>query len=169
MDLVLVGQFIRDLRKEKGDTQEDLAEKFYVSRRTVSRWETGANLPDIDILIDLADYFNVELREILNGKRKDNMNLEEKDLAMDVANYKEERFKRTKVITLVFLIIGFITLIGTIVMMMLELPDEFYVGFIKGALIGTSLAAFILAILYVTGLFDKFAKAKYNAFHKNNN
>ena len=81
MDLVNVGNFIKELRKEKNITQEELSEKFYVSRRTVSRWETGSNLPDIDVLIELADYFNVDLREILNGKRKDNnMNYEEKEL-----------------------------------------------------------------------------------------
>ena len=54
MDLVKIGEFIKELRKEKNITQDELAEKFYVSRRTVSRWETGSNLPDIDILIELA-------------------------------------------------------------------------------------------------------------------
>lgn len=50
------GEFIRCLRKEKGLTQEQLAECFYVSSRTVSRWETGNNMPDVDTLIELALY-----------------------------------------------------------------------------------------------------------------
>ncbi|MDO4338366.1 MAG: helix-turn-helix transcriptional regulator [Eubacteriales bacterium] len=63
MDQTKAGSFIKELRKEKGLTQEQLAEKFSVSRRTVSRWETGSNLPDLDILIEMADYFDVDLRE----------------------------------------------------------------------------------------------------------
>lgn len=51
MDQIKIGNFLRELRKEKGLTQEQLAEKFNVARRTVSRWETGNNMPDLDILI----------------------------------------------------------------------------------------------------------------------
>ena len=41
-----------------------------VSRRTVSRWETGNNLPDLSILVELADLYDVDLREIFDGERK---------------------------------------------------------------------------------------------------
>ena len=46
-----IGEFLKHLRKEQGLTQEQLAEAFYVSSRTVSRWETGSNMPDLEILI----------------------------------------------------------------------------------------------------------------------
>ena len=48
MDQVKIGDFMKELRKEKGLTQEQTAERFMVNRRTVSRWETGSNLPDLD-------------------------------------------------------------------------------------------------------------------------
>lgn len=70
MDLKKIGQFLKLLRKEKGITQEQFAEIIGVSGRTVSRWETGANMPDLDILIQIADYYEVEIREILDGERK---------------------------------------------------------------------------------------------------
>jgi len=70
MDQIKKGDMIKELRKEKQMTQEQLAEQFNVSRRTVSRWETGNNLPDIDILIEISDYFDVDLRELLDGERK---------------------------------------------------------------------------------------------------
>ena len=65
-----IGEFLKQLRKEKGLTQEQLAEHFYVSFRSVSRWETGSNMPDIDMLIELADFYNVDIREIIDGERK---------------------------------------------------------------------------------------------------
>ena len=52
MDLLKTGNFIKELRKEKGLTQEELAESLGTYRRTVSRWETGRYLPDIDVLLD---------------------------------------------------------------------------------------------------------------------
>ena len=50
MDVRKIGAFLKYLRNEKGITQEQLAEKLGVSGRTVSRWETGNNLPDLSIL-----------------------------------------------------------------------------------------------------------------------
>lgn len=55
MDLAKTGKFLQELRKEHGLTQEQLAEQMGVARRTVSRWETGSNMPDMDILIDLSE------------------------------------------------------------------------------------------------------------------
>ena len=56
MDMKKIGGFLRRLRKEKGLTQEQLAESLFVSGRTVSRWETGTNMPDLSILILLAAF-----------------------------------------------------------------------------------------------------------------
>ncbi|MBE5762265.1 MAG: helix-turn-helix transcriptional regulator, partial [Clostridiales bacterium] len=64
MDTVKFGVFLKTLRKEKDLTQEQLAEMLHVTNRTVSRWETGANLPDIDILITLSDYYKIDMREL---------------------------------------------------------------------------------------------------------
>ena len=61
MDQQKIGQFLRECRKEKGITQEQLAEMLGVTNRSVSRWENGSNLPDLDVLIDMADYYDVEL------------------------------------------------------------------------------------------------------------
>ncbi len=49
MDQKRIGSFLKELRKEKGITQERVAEKLNVSARTVSRWETGRNMPDISL------------------------------------------------------------------------------------------------------------------------
>lgn len=65
-----IGEFLKELRKQKGLTQEQFAEIVNVSNRTVSRWENGNNLPDLDILIEISDYYEIDLRELLNGERK---------------------------------------------------------------------------------------------------
>lgn len=91
------GEFLKRLRREKGLTQEQLAERFYVSSRTVSRWETGSNLPDVGMLIDLADFYEVDIREIIDGERKSEMmNKETKDTLKKVATYVAEKEKRKK-------------------------------------------------------------------------
>ncbi|MGN0713607.1 MAG: helix-turn-helix domain-containing protein, partial [Anaerovoracaceae bacterium] len=55
VDKIKIGNFLRQLRTEKGMTQEDLAEKFGVSSRSVSRWENGNTMPELGILVELAD------------------------------------------------------------------------------------------------------------------
>ena len=69
MDLINIGKFIAELRKEKGLTQEQLGKKIGVTNKTVSRWETGVYLPPADALLALGELFNVSVNEILSGKR----------------------------------------------------------------------------------------------------
>lgn len=91
MNLVKIGKMLQTLRKEKGITQEQLAEKLGVARRTVSRWETGSNMPDLNMLIELSDFYAIDLREILSGERKsEQMNEEMKETVLQVAEYGNE-------------------------------------------------------------------------------
>ncbi len=83
-----IGEFLKHLRKDKGLTQEQLAEEFGVSSRSVSRWENGNTMPDISIIIELADFYDVDIREIICGERKsENMDKELKDTLVTVADY----------------------------------------------------------------------------------
>lgn len=88
MDQKKIGSFLKELRKEKGITQEQFAEILGVSGRTVSRWETGNNMPDISLLIHIAEYFDVSIPEIINGERKsENMNEEVREVAETLSDY----------------------------------------------------------------------------------
>ena len=73
MDQAKIGSFLKELRKEKNLTQEQLAEEFNVASRTVSRWENGNNMPDLSILVELADFYDVDICEIIDGERKSEM------------------------------------------------------------------------------------------------
>ncbi len=64
--------FLTQLRKEQGWTQKDLAERLYVSDKAVSKWERGLSMPDISLLIPLAENLGVTVTELLEGRRMEN-------------------------------------------------------------------------------------------------
>lgn len=70
MDAKAVGQRIARARREKGWTQRQLAEHLHISDRTVSKWERGAGLPDVALLVPLADALGLTVTELLDGARE---------------------------------------------------------------------------------------------------
>ncbi len=70
MDQVKIGAFLKSLRLERKMTQEDAAEIFSVTARTVSRWETGSNMPDMSMISALAGFYEIEIEELFAGERK---------------------------------------------------------------------------------------------------
>ena len=143
MDQKKTGSFLRELRKEKQLTQEQLAERFGVTSRSVSRWETGSNMPDLSILVELADFYDIDIRDIIDGERKgEDMNKEEKERLQLVADYAETE-KNTLLMRLrIFSIVGLVSLIAGLVMLVLggdnNLPVYDY-------LVGSSSASFASA------------------------
>ena len=90
MDPIRIGAFLKELRKEKNLTQEALAGQFGVTQRSVSRWENGTTMPDISLLIELADFYDVDIRVLLRGERKrDEMDEDLKETLEMVAEYTE--------------------------------------------------------------------------------
>lgn len=69
MDQIKTGKFIATLRKEKGLTQEQLGEKLGVTNKTISRWENGNYMPDIEMLSLLSKEFDVSINELISGER----------------------------------------------------------------------------------------------------
>lgn len=66
------GAFVASLRKEQGLTQKELAQKLFISDKAVSKWETGASIPDTALLIPLAEILNVSVTELLECRRSEN-------------------------------------------------------------------------------------------------
>ena len=75
MDQYVTGAVIRDLRKQCGMTQLQLAHLLDVSDKTVSKWETGRGYPDITLLEPIADAFGVSVTELISGNRILNQNV----------------------------------------------------------------------------------------------
>lgn len=156
MNQLKIGKFLKQLRTEKNLTQEQLAESLNVSRRTVSRWETGFNLPDLDILVIMSDFYQVDLRELLEGERR-NEKMDEKmrDTVMKVAEYSNEEKRRASRIVLVFFVLGIVSLLANVIMRMMDFSETFMYGFVDGATIGVALGSMLLGILFVTGAMMK--------------
>ena len=87
MDQVKIGKFISELRKEKKLTQAQLAEKLGVSQKSVSRWETGKNMPDISLLQLLSSELGITVSELLDGERSVTIRKDTEEAINQIINY----------------------------------------------------------------------------------
>ena len=159
MDQTKVGQFLKQLRKEKGITQEEFAEKIGVSGRTVSRWETGSNMPDISLLVEIADFYDVDVREIIEGvKKSEMMNEEIRDTAEKMADYAGAEKSRLLRFAQIFGIIGIIALSVTTILMCMNVSEPSVISFIPVLFAFVALVSMMVMTLYVTGVLRKLIK-----------
>jgi transcriptional regulator with XRE-family HTH domain len=151
MDLQKIGVFLKELRKEKGLTQEQLAETLHVSRRTVSRWETGSNMPDLDLLIELSDLYETDLREILSGERKsEKMNEELKETVLQVADYSNEEKERLLRRMHWLFLAGLIGFIAFLIIVMFDLQDTAPYEAIGSFGLGLAFGMVILGVIFTS-------------------
>ncbi len=155
-----VGKFLKKLRNEKGITQQKLAEELKVSGRTVSRWETGSNLPDISLLVEIADFYQVDVREIIEGERKSEMMDQEiKDVANKMADYAGTEKTRLLAWIQVVGVVGVIVLSVALVLQCVSYHPSISSA---GAVGATFIALITMAIvtLYVVGVLETIIKRK---------
>ena len=69
MDMIKMGTFLQKLRKEKGLTQDQLGEVLHISGKTISRWEPGAYMPPVEMLLALSELYGVSMNELVSGER----------------------------------------------------------------------------------------------------
>ena len=161
MDQQKAGSFLKELRHEKEMTQEQLAQVFNVSSRTISRWENGTNLPDISLLVEIADFYDVDVREIIEGERKSEMmDKEVRDVATKMADYaNEEKGKLLRSIQIISFA-GVLVLLLSIVLQTAASDEQYPPNY--EALFTSFIALIIMGVitLYVTGLLEKIVKHK---------
>ena len=158
MDQKKTGQFLKTLRNEKGITQEQLAKHFNVSNRTVSRWETGSNLPDISLLVEIADFYDVDVREIIDGERKSEMmDKETREVAGKMAAYAgNEKSNLLRFIQVASIAGVFLSLFAMVLQGLSYEPDLRR----SGAMFATFAVFIVMCVtsLYVTGLLQRISK-----------
>ena len=150
MDLIKIGKFIAEKRKNIKLTQQELADKLYVTDRAVSKWERGLSLPDADKMLDLCSILDISVNELLSGEMIDKENYEKKTEELILKLAQQEELKNKKLMTnmWVLLITVFISYIGIITLACTLLEE----GITLGTIIFISTAFFVLVAFYALKL-----------------
>ena len=132
MDLMKIGKFIADCRKKKKITQEQLAEKLYVTDRAVSKWERGLSLPDAGKMLDLCNILDISVNELLNGEKIDMKDYNKKTEELLVEMAKQEEIKNKKLLTSMWtiLIVSVLFYVGIIFLAINTLEEGTLLGVI---------------------------------------
>ena len=121
MDNEKFGNFIKELRKEKGITQKELGEKLNITDKAISKWERGLSFPDITMLNLLAEFFEVDVSELLNGEKGNKKDIDiEKVVNEAIEKYKNLEEKRKFKIKRIKKITGILSLIILIFSLLLQ-------------------------------------------------
>ena len=111
MDQIKTGNFISAIRKEKGLTQEELGQALGVSQRSVSRWETGRNMPDLAVIPELCELLDISISEFVSGERSDSELSKEdvtkslKDLFPALGGYLNRKKISGAIITFILMVV----------------------------------------------------------------
>ena len=119
------GAFVAELRKEKGITQKELAEKLCISDKAISKWETGKAIPDVTLLVPLAEILGVSTTELLECRRMEQpeaMGKEQTDnLVKKVIEISEDRYScKSKKKTIIYLVCAFLSVVGMFCIYLLQ-------------------------------------------------
>lgn len=162
-----IGRFLLELRKEKGYTQKEVAEKLMVSDKAVSKWETGVGMPDISMLIPIATLFEISVTELLKGERLKSGELVDKHSVEDMlkatismAETDNTEYKKCKnrniTVYSICLIISVLEIFG---LRLLGMSWEE---------MGVTIFTFVLLAAFFAGYFALFAKQRIPSFYDEN-
>lgn len=167
MDQKKIGAFLKELRKEKQLTQEQLAEILGVTNRSISRWENGVNMPDFDLVIEIANYYDVSIEEILDGERKNEMiDKKTEQMLLKVADYEsneKQRFSKRVCGLFIAAILAFI-LYGVLNFTGLDTKDGYEQ--IATYALGLVFGALLVGAVYTSGYMAKIQAFKKRVLYK---
>ena len=125
MDYNKIGKFISEERKAKNLTQSKLAEKIFVSDKTISKWEKGKGIPDTSVLLKLCEVLDITLNELLNGERsvKKNNNQQTEELLLGMAKEIEQKNKTIWTSMWFILIVGIVGMLAGIALCVFLIPE----------------------------------------------
>ena len=158
MDLIKIGKFISQKRKEKNITQSELAEMLYISDRAISKWENGVCLPDAGNMPKLCEILNITINDLFSGEvvdmKKNEMKLEENLLEM--TRMKEESDKRLLSLeTIIGYIISILFLILIFTASYVDMTNTARIIIITSGLIAFFITALVLVkIEQVAGYYE---------------
>ena len=144
MDMVKMGSFLAELRKEHNFTQTELGEKLGVTNKTISRWETGNYMPPVEMLVELSNLYGLTINEILSGKK---LTTEEyKEMAetniketlqastfelKEKQKYWKKKWRKDNIFTIILYIVAWFVLV---VALMFQGVETYLLGTVGGVL-----------------------------------
>ena len=143
MDLIKIGKFIADCRKKKNITQEQLAEKLYITDRAVSKWERGLSLPDADKMLDLCNILDINVNELLNGEKIAMKDYEKKNEELLLELAKQDELKNKRLITDMWVL----TVTAFIFYLVIALLSTYFIE--EGPLLATIICVSTIILLIV--------------------
>lgn len=155
MNNLTTGEIIAKLRKERGLSQEELAEALYVTRQAISKWESGAGSPDISNLKNIAAYFNVNVDYLINGN-------EEQEIAPSPSNrgqaakIKKEASENMKKFNILFRILLAVSLLCWIISLFVPMVEALGIGASIMNYFDTNSLAILLYVFAYIILFGSF-------------
>ena len=166
MDLAVIGKFIKERRKSKNLTQAELAQKLFVSEKTISKWECGNGFPDTTLMLPLCKELGISANELLSGKLLEEN--EYKDRAeQNLVTLQAINQKNTKLLLTSEIVVGLLAVVvllgGVLVAALVDLPTWARVLMIVGAFVLFIVAMhFSMIIEKDAGLYEcKLCKHKY--------
>ena len=181
MDLDKIGKFIALNRKNKGLTQEQLAEKLGVTNKTVSRWETGKYMPDLSLLKPLSEELGITLNELLSGEKiKEEKIVEntEKNI-LNTIDYSSKKVENEhKKISIILMILGAIISISALTILNKESSwcsiysiigiIIFVIGLVRNFKKFKKIPKIVIGVILFIGIFGIFYIADYLGVKTNN-
>ncbi|MBR3536151.1 MAG: helix-turn-helix transcriptional regulator [Oscillospiraceae bacterium] len=143
MDTIKIGNFLKQLRKENGFTQEQLGEKIGVTNKTISRWETGTYLPPVECLAMLSDIYKISINELVAAQRlqKDEFENAADDNLSNALKLSESSFKKKEKRLTIIMILS--TIIAIVLILLIPVK---IIGLIRGLLI----IALVIALAFIS-------------------
>ncbi|MBE7064646.1 MAG: helix-turn-helix transcriptional regulator [Ruminococcaceae bacterium] len=122
-----IGNFISEQRKAIGLTQQELAEKIGVTRKAISRWETGRGYPDIELLPKISETFSITINELLNGEKlpEETIPIAAEENLTFVCNDAGKTKKRNKTTIIILAVLVSVTLVATVILAWFALREIF--------------------------------------------
>ena len=157
MDQVKTGEFLKQRRKQQNMTQQMVADKLGVTNRSVSRWENGNTMCDLDILVELSKMYNVCISEILNGEKD---KADDEMIIVEYANKKQNIFRKNIHLMYLFSLALFIIYL---VCLFFDISNDF-LDFLKGFCLGFNLGMIIVGCIYTSKYLNSITKFKQNLF-----
>lgn len=110
-----IGKYIAKLRKEKGLTQLELADKLGCSDKSISKWENGKCMPDLSLFNPLCEILGITVNDLMSGEKVDNkdyINVLEQNMVNMASSVNNRRKKKQKILILIFIIVLFLIFLG---------------------------------------------------------